>query len=74
MQRLDILEKKEDILTWIQQKKSKNYICEQLLCKAETLDSYLEKWGINGIGIYSEQLYKISQIIRKIDQRWNQIG
>ena len=55
MQRLDILEKKEDILTWIQQKKSKNYICEQLLCKAETLDSYLEKWGIEYKGTVSQK-------------------
>lgn len=54
-QRLDILERKEDILKWIQQGKSKNYICEQLLCKTETLNSYLQKLGIEYKGITSQK-------------------
>ena len=54
-QRLDILERKEDILKWIQQGKSKNYICEQLLCKSETLNFYLQKLGIEYKGITSQK-------------------
>ena len=46
MSRVDILERKEDILKWIEEKQSKAYICKQLNCKPETLNSYLEKMGI----------------------------
>ena len=46
MPRTDILERKEDILKWIEEKQSKAYICKQLHCKPETLNSYLEKMGI----------------------------
>lgn len=46
MRRTDILEKREDILKWIQEEKSKSYIAEQLNCKPETLNSYLSKMGI----------------------------
>ena len=42
-QRTDILERKEEILKWIEQNQSKAYICRQLKCKPETLNSYLGK-------------------------------
>lgn len=56
--REDILERKEDILSWIEEKQPKNYICQQLKCKPETLNSYLKKMGIE----YSGQQNKKGQI------------
>ena len=46
MSRIDILERKEEILEWIEQNRSKAYMCRQLNCKPETLESYLTKMGI----------------------------
>lgn len=48
--RTDILEKREDILKWISENQSKAFICKQLNCKFETLNSYLEKMGIEYSG------------------------
>lgn len=45
--RTDILERKEDILKWINEKQSKAFICRELKCKPETLNSYLQKMNIN---------------------------
>lgn len=45
--RTDILERKDDILRWIQEEQPKAYICTQLQCKQETLNSYLKKMGID---------------------------
>lgn len=44
--RTDILERKNDILQWIEEGQSKAFICRQLSCKPETLNSYLEKMDI----------------------------
>ena len=51
MPRLDILERKSEILQWIDEGKSKNFISQQLKCKPETLNSYLQKMGIEYKGI-----------------------
>jgi hypothetical protein len=48
--RKDILERKAEILEWIEQKQSKAFIARQLNCKADTLNSYLTKMGINYSG------------------------
>lgn len=48
--RTDILERKEEILKWISEHQSKAYICKQLNCKPETLNSYLLKMGIDYAG------------------------
>lgn len=62
--RNDILMRKEEILQWIEQKQSKAYICKQLKCKPETLNSYLEKMNIQyagnqgGKGIKNSPTYK----------------
>ena len=40
--RKDILDKKDDILEWINENQSKSFICEQLKCKQETLNKYLK--------------------------------
>lgn len=64
MAREDILERKDDILNWIEEKQSKAYICRQLNCKPETLNSYLSKMGIqyagnkSGRGIKDDTTYK----------------
>ena len=48
--RTDILERKEEILQWITEEQPKNYMCKQLGCKQETLNSYLKKMGIEYAG------------------------
>ena len=44
--RLDILDRKNDILIWINEERSKSYMCQQLSCKQETLNKYLKQMGI----------------------------
>ena len=62
--RTDILERKEDILNWIKENQSKAFICRELKCKQETLNSYLQKMGITytgnpgGKGIKTDPKYK----------------
>lgn len=48
--RTDILEKKAEILQWIEEEQPKSYMCQQLGCKQETLNSYLKKMGIEYAG------------------------
>ena len=65
--RTDILERKEDILQWIEKNQSKAFICKQLKCKPETLNSYLKKMGIEysgnkgGKGIKTSKSYKTAE-------------
>lgn len=56
--RNDILEAKPQILQWINEKRSKAYICQRLHCKQETLNNYLEKMGIE----YTGQQIRYNQI------------
>lgn len=46
MIRVDILDRKEDILKWISNNESKAFISRELECKADTLERYLIKMGI----------------------------
>ena len=48
--RKDILERREEILQWIREERSKRYICKQLACKPDTLNSYLKKMDIEYAG------------------------
>ena len=48
--RNDILEKKDDIIKFINQHEPKSRICKFLKCKPETLNSYLKKLNINYSG------------------------
>lgn len=48
--RTDILERKEEILQWIDENQPKSYMCQQLGCKQETLNSYLKKMDISYAG------------------------
>lgn len=53
--RTDILERKEEILQWIEEEQPKCYIAKQLNCKPETLNTYLEKMGIQYSGQQSKK-------------------
>lgn len=55
MPRLDILERKEDILKWIEEEQPKAYMCQQLSCKQETLNKYLKQMGIEYKGQQSKK-------------------
>lgn len=48
--RTDILERKDEILQWIEEEQPKVFIAKQLGCKQETLNSYLKKMGIEYAG------------------------
>lgn len=48
--RTDIIERKEEILQWILEEQPKCFICQQLKCKPETLNSYLKKMNIEYAG------------------------
>ena len=48
--RTDILERKEEILQWIKEERPKSYMCQELKCKQDTLNSYLKKMGIEYAG------------------------
>ena len=67
MRRTDILERKDDILNWIEQHQSKAFMCRELKCKPETLNSYLKQMNIEyagnmgGKGIKSDPKYKTAE-------------
>ena len=44
--RNDIIERKNEILQWIDENQPKAVIARELQCKKETLDRYLKLWGI----------------------------
>ena len=44
--RTDLLEKKEQILQWISENRSKAYIAKELNCNPKTINSLLERLGI----------------------------
>ena len=44
--RKDILERREDILIWISENRSKAFMAKELNCKQDTLNKYLEQMGI----------------------------
>lgn len=48
--RNDIIQRKDEILQWIREGKSKASMARELHCKPETLNRYLTNWGIDYIG------------------------
>ena len=48
--RTDILERKDEILQWIEEEQPKRFIAAQLQCKQETLNRYLKEMGIEYAG------------------------
>lgn len=65
--RTDILERREEILEWIEANQSKAFMCKELQCKQDTLNTYLKKMGIEykgnqgGKGIKSDPKYKTAE-------------
>ena len=55
MPRLDILERKSEILQWIEEKQTKAYMCSCLNCKNETLNKYLKLMNIEYKGQKSKK-------------------
>jgi len=45
--RSDILDKKNEILLWVQNNESKAFICRKLNCKPGTLENYLKRMHID---------------------------
>ena len=60
LRRTDILDRKTEILQWIQENQSKAFIAKQLQCKIETLNSYLAYMNIEYSGNQSGKGIKIS--------------
>lgn len=65
--RTDILERKNEILEWINMNQSKAFMCRELKCKPETLNKYLIQMGIDykgnmgGKGIKTDNKYKTTE-------------
>ena len=59
--RTDILERKDEILEWISQNQSKAFMCRELKCKPETLNSYLKIMNIEYVGNQGGKGIKISK-------------
>ena len=53
--RNDILDRKKEILHWIEEERPKAYICQQLCCKQTTLNKYLIQMGIEYAGQQSKK-------------------
>jgi predicted nucleic-acid-binding Zn-ribbon protein len=60
--RKDIEESKNQILVWIEEERSKGWICKQFSCRPRTLEGILKKWGISYKGNQGGKGYKISSI------------
>lgn len=58
--RLDIENRKNEIIDWIEIKQSKAFMCKQLKCKPETLNWWLNKMGLNYNGNKSGKGIKTS--------------
>ena len=72
--RNDILNRKEEILEWITENRSKAFIYKNLKCKATTLDSYLIRWGITYSGNKGCKGYKQSTYRKSATDYMNSTG
>jgi len=65
--RTDILERREEILAWVEEGQSKAYMYRKLRCKPITLNSWLDKMGVDykgnqgGKGIKSDPKRKTAK-------------
>ena len=64
--RNDILERREDIESWITQMRPKAYICRELKCRPLTLESYLKKLGLSYEGNMSGKGFKTSPFKKSV--------
>ena len=55
MARTDILERRDEILLWIEENQPKAEIARRLRCKVDTLNTYLKKMGIQYSGNYARK-------------------
>lgn len=46
-ERIDILDRSQEIERWIAEDRSKAFMCRELCCKPETLEAYLRKLGLS---------------------------
>ena len=60
--RTDIVKRKKEILNWINEKRSKAFICKEISCKPETLENFFKKNGIEYRGNIGNKGWKISNI------------
>ena len=58
--RTDLLEKKEDILQWVSEKRSKAYMARELGCNPKTINPLLERLGIQYDGNQGSKGYSKS--------------
>ena len=58
MVRTDIPKRKEEILQWIKEERPKAFMCRELGCKPETLESHLKKLGISYKGNQGARNFK----------------
>lgn len=65
MRRTDILERKEDILKWIEEDLPNAEIARRLACKVDTLKSYYTKMGITYSGNKSGKERKTAEELAK---------
>lgn len=67
--RIDIIKRKEEILKWINEHKSKAYIAKEIGCKQDTLNKYLKEMDIYylgnmaGIGLLKSKI-KLEDILK----------
>jgi len=69
--RKDILKRKDDIINWINEHQSKAFICGQLNCKPETLNKYIEEFGIiykGNMGLTGLKDYRKKSVVEYIKQ------
>lgn len=66
--RNDILERKEEILEWINQSMSNSEIAKLLKCKVDTLKVYYQKMGIKYMGNQGGKNRKVSPTKRTIEE------
>lgn len=60
VKRIDIIQRKEEILLWIEENKPLTYFCKKLNCKYETLKFYLQIMNIEYSGNIGRKGFKRS--------------
>ena len=70
--RTDILDRKEDLLLWIRENKTKSFISQQLQCKQQTLNQYLKQMGSDysgnmaGLGLLKSKVKMVDILSNKV--------
>lgn len=65
--RADILKNKQKILNWIKESKSKAFMCRELVCRPDTLNSWLKKLEIEYSGNQSSKGQKSSKKLSALE-------